>query len=109
MTRYQLKRDHPQTARVRPVGAADLRPLAWLRITYVQNVHEIARVDVYSRAAEVPNRLWRGSASTVIEAVAFCHQHAHKLRGLDGTEPLPVDLHRAPLHPWGFASVVDVG
>jgi len=109
MTRYQLKRDHPRTARLRAVSAEDLRPLAWLRIRYVENGHEIARVDVYSHAAEVPRRLWRGSASTVVEAVAFCHEHVNELRELGGTEPLPVDLHRAPVHPWGFASVVDVG
>ena len=108
MTQYQLRRDHPRTARVRPVGAEDLRPLAWLRITYVKNGYEVARVDIYSHAAEVSGRLWRGSASPVVEAVAFCHEHADELSELGGTDLLPVDLHRALLHPWGFASVVDI-
>lgn len=109
MTQYELRRDHPRTARIRPVGAEDLRPLAWLRLTYAEHGHAIVRVDVYSHAAAAPGRLWRGSAATVDEAVAFCHEHAAELGQLGRTEALPVDLHRAPLHPWGFASVVDVG
>ena len=109
MTEYQLRRDHPQTARIRQVGVTDLRPVAWLRITYVENGHEIACVDICSHAAEVPDRLWRGSASTVVEAVALCHEHADELSELGGTDLLPFDLHRAPVHLWGFASVVDVG
>ena len=109
MTKYELRRDHPRTARIRPVGVDDLRPLAWLRITYTEHGHEVVRIDVYSHAAAVLGRLWRGSASTVTEAVAFCHDHAAELHELSRDEPLPPDLPGPPVHPWGFSTVVDVG
>lgn len=108
MTQYELRREHPRTGRLRPVGAEDLRPLAWLRTTYVEHGHEIERVDVYSHAAAVPSRLWWGNAATVVAAVAFCHQHAAELGVLGRAEPLPVDLPGAPVHPWGFSTIVEV-
>lgn len=111
MTRYQLRWDDSRTARVRREDAEDLRPLAWLRVSYAGAGHEVSRVDVYTHAEQLRGRLWRGSVESVGAAVAFCQAHEHELElelaAAAAGEDLPDGMARPPVHPWALATVVD--
>jgi hypothetical protein len=75
MTRYQLRWDDSRTAHVRREGAGDLRPLAWLRVSYAGSSHELGRADVYTHTEQLRSRLWRGTVESVGAAVAFYEAH----------------------------------
>ena len=106
MTRYQLRWDDSRTARIRRGESGDLRPLAWLRVSYAGVGHEVSRVDVYTHAEQLRGRLWRGSAKSVGAAVAFCEAHEVELAVAAG-ESLPDGVARPPVHPWALATVVE--
>jgi hypothetical protein len=107
MTRYQLAWDDSLTARIRRVDAGDLRPLAWLRISYAGAGHEVGRVDVYTHAVQLHAPLWRGSAESIAGAIEFCDSHEAELAAAAAGEAFPDGVVRPPVHPWALAAVVD--
>lgn len=106
MTGYQLAWDDSRTARLRRGDAEDLRPLAWLRISYAGAGHEVGRVDVYTHAEQLRGRLWRGSAESIAGAIAFCEAHEVELTAAGAGEAFPDDVVRPPVHPWALATSV---
>jgi hypothetical protein len=107
MTGYQLAWDDSRTARIRRGHAGDLRPLAWLRISYAGSGHEVGRVDVYTHAEQLRGRLWWGSAESVAGAISFCEAHEVQLAAEAAGEVFPDGVVRPPVHPWALATVVD--
>jgi hypothetical protein len=89
MTRYPLRWDDSRTARIRREDAGDLRPMAWLRVSYASASHEVSHVDVYTHAEQLRGRLWRGSVETVGAAVAFCEAYEVELAAAAAGEDLP--------------------
>lgn len=106
VTRYQLRWDDSRTARLRREDAGDLRPLAWLRVSYAGVSHEVGRVDVYTHAEQLRGRLWRGSVESLGAAVAFCEVHEVELVAAAAGVDLPDGVAPSPVHPWTLVTVV---
>jgi len=106
MSSYELVWDDSRTARLRQVEATSLLPVAWLRVDYSGVGHVVRRVEIYTHATAVVDRLWRGSAETVPNAVAFCDRYVEDLAAIAAGHLLPASVGRAPRDPWTYATVV---
>jgi len=106
-TRCQFRWDDSRTARIRHEDTGDLRPLAWLRVSYAGANYEVSHVDVYTHAEQLQGRLWRGSLESVDAAVAFCQAHDLELAAAAAGEELLDGVVLPPKHPLALSTVVD--
>jgi hypothetical protein len=56
----------------------------------------------------VGDRLWRGSAASVADAIAFCDRSVGGFTAVAAGQTLPSSVGRPPRHLWAYMTLMQV-
>jgi len=76
-------------ARVKIEGDADDLPLAWLRVIWPPEGHDVQACHIYGHGPSIPERTWAAQGASIADALAWVASHEDDLRAMRQGPPEP--------------------